>query len=304
MVDASRTIAVLTLVLAAACSRSEFPEATIAFEPPKAHTPSQANGERPKLRFSVATMLSPRDTYSGYSTVIERLGAQLGMDVEFVQRRTYGEVNELLLSGALDAAFVCTGGWFDLAARAPGATELIAVPVVDGGTTYHSLILVPETSTAATLSDLRGKRFAFTDELSLSGHEYPNRLLRERSTSPSAFFAATLFTRSHDRSVEAVAKGLVDGAAVDSLVYDQMVARDPALAERVRVIHRSPAFGIAPIVASTRLPTERRAALRQAFLELAQDPQAAKALRVLHIERFAAPDPSMYSEPDAARGAP
>ncbi len=87
-----------------------------------------------------------------------------------------------------------------------------------------------------------------------------------------SYFSSVAFTRSHDRSIEAIAKALSDGAAVDSLVFDQLLQARPALRGVVRVIHRSPELGVSPVVASTRLSKERRDELRKALLELSNDP--------------------------------
>lgn len=250
----------------------------------------------PVLRLSVAAMQSPADTFSAYSRFFGRVGALMGGRVQFVQRRTYGEVNDLLLSGQLDAALVCTGGFLELEARGPGAVEVLAVPVIGGKSTYHSLLIVPAASRAQSLADLAGARFAFTDELSLSGHLYVAGLLRDLGQDPRRYFASTLFTRSHDRSVEAVVKGLVDGASVDSLVFESLVARDPALERKVRVVHRSPAYGVMPVVASMALPAVDRARLKAVLLDLHRDAEASAALRAVHIERFVAPEPGLYRD--------
>jgi phosphonate transport system substrate-binding protein len=253
---------------------------------------SQTSGKA--LRVSVAAMLSPRDTYSSYSRLFERLGQRLGMEVELVQRRTYAEVNELLLAGRLDAALLCTGGYLELRERAPSQIEVAAVPLRDGKATYESLIIVPASSGAKALRDLAGRKFAFTDELSFSGYSYAAKLLRDMGEEPRHFFASITFTRSHDRSVNAVAQRLMDGAAVDSLIYEDLVRRDPGLGSATRVIHRSPPFGTMPVVVSTRLPVETRGRIREVLLGLDRDPETAETLRVLHIDRFVAPSSRLY----------
>ena len=75
--------------------------------------------------------------------------------------------------------------------------------------------------------------------------------------------------------------------------------RDPSLARRVRVIHRSPPLGAMPVVASTRLPADVRARLREVLLGLERDPEAAASLKVLRFDRFVEPYPGLYA--DAAR---
>lgn len=97
------------------------------------------------------------------------------------------------------------------------------------------------------MADLKGKVFAFTDPISLAGRVYPTSLVESLGSAPDAFFSRTFFTYSHDEAIYAVANGLADGASVDSLVYDYAIIRDPALTQKVKVIHRSPAFGIPPV---------------------------------------------------------
>lgn len=133
-------------------------------------------------------------------------------------------------------------GTCDATTRA-AAADVAGAPQVKGATIYHSLLLVPTTSSATTMADLRDAVFAFTDPTVFSGRIYPTALVRDLGFEPGAFFTRTFFTYSHDNAIYAVADGLADAAAVDSLVYEFAVTRNPWLAERVRVIHRSPPFG-------------------------------------------------------------
>jgi phosphonate transport system substrate-binding protein len=289
----------LLVVLAAAvlaCDSTRFREAEVSLDAAPAAEPGHQARQRARtLRFSVAAVQSPRDTYSAYSRLFERMGSRLGREIEFVQRRTYREVNDLLAGGDLDAAFVCTGGYLDLQRRAPGAVEILAVPTVDGSPTYRSLVVVASGSGLHSLDDLVGRRFAFTDELSFSGRAYVVRWLRDRGQDPERFFSSTIFTRSHDRSLNAVAAGIVDGAAVHSAVFGHLTRSDPALAARLRVVHRSPPFGAMPVVVSTRLPAEERERLREVLLGLAADREGAQALEVLGIDGFTVPPPGLYA---------
>jgi phosphonate transport system substrate-binding protein len=284
------------------CPSSPYPEVAVdlASSGPAPTTPQKPRAS--VLRFSVAAMQSPQDTFAAYSRLFERLEPKLEVEIELVQRRTYQEVNDLLATGQLDAALVCTGGYVDLERRSPGAVEVVAVPVVRGRTTYQSYLIVPAASPAHGLFELRGKRFAFTDDLSLSGYGYPAHLIRRMGSDPGSFFGAVTFTHSHDRSIDAVAKGVVDGAAVDSLVYEELVRSSPEVQSATRVIHRSPEYGVAPVVVSTRLARERRAAIRDALLHLHEDPEARAALGLVGFDRFSAPEPALYAGASALLG--
>jgi phosphonate transport system substrate-binding protein len=286
----------------AACPASPYPEVAVDLAASGAVPTGARPTNAPVFRFSVAAMQSPQDTFAGYSRLFARLAPKLEVEIELVQRRTYQEVNDLLANGQIDAALVCTGGYVDVARRLPGSVELVAVPVVHGKTTYRSYVIVPESSPAQEVKDLRGKRFAYTDDLSLSGFGYLAQLLREMGADARSYFGSVTFTHSHDRSTEAVARGVVDGAAVDSLVYEELARASPQIRAGTRVIHRSPEYGVAPVVASTRLPPERRAALRAALLRLHEDPEARAALGIVGFDRFIAPDPALYASAAALLG--
>jgi phosphonate transport system substrate-binding protein len=279
----------------AACERSPFREVKVSFETPAVAAPvSHPAGTAAHFRISVAGMESPSGTYAGYSRLFGEVAHRLGSEPEFVQRRTYSEINELLLKGELDAALLCTGGYLDLVRRDQSAVELIAVPIIHDSDTYQSLIIVPMSSPATSLRDLEGARFAFTDELSLTGRAWVVHELRVAQRSPENFFGSTVFTRSHDRSIAAVARGVVDGAAVHSIVFQHLLEKDPMLLEKVRIIQRSPEFGMTPVVASRRLAPEARAKLREVLLGLSADESGVAALKTLRIDRFAVAPPGLF----------
>jgi phosphonate transport system substrate-binding protein len=164
--------------------------------------------------------------------------------------------------------------------------ELLAAPQVNGETIYQSWLIVPVNSPANSMADLRGKTFAFTDPWSNSGRMYPTAVVKELGETPETFFGRTFFTYSHDDAIRAVADAVADGAAIDSIVYQYAVAREPELGERTKIIHRSPDFGIPPVVTSPHLRPQARAELENIFLDIANDPAGQAALHVLDIDRF------------------
>jgi len=244
------------------------------------------------LRIAIAAMISPEETITVYKELMDYIAAKLGRPVEMKQRRTYQEVNDMLGTGKLDAAILCSGTYVH--ARRQYRVELLAVPVINGSPTYRSYIIVPAGSALASFEELRNKRFAFTDPLSTSGYLYPVYYLVAHKLKFATFFSKTIFTYSHDNSIEAVAEGVADGAAVDSLIYDYLQRTQPALIARTRIIHRSPPFGAQPVGVPRDLDPETKWALRDLFLGLHQDPAAQGVLRRLGVDRFIPGDDSLY----------
>lgn len=273
----------LTLLLLGACATTPAPVIRLADLHP---LPAATAGALVPLRISVASVISPRGTVESYQPLLDYLGARLGRPLQLVQRRTYAETNDLVGRGDVDMAFICTSAY--ISGRDAYGMTLLAAPQVAGATTYHSLLLVPAASGARSMADLRGAVFTFTDPTSFSGRVYPTAMVLELGERPEQFFGRIFYTYSHDDAINAVAGGLADAAAVDSLVYDFAVARDPSLAERVRVIHRSPPFGIPPVVVGPDVRPQLRAELQAILLGMADDtsPEAQAALQALGVERF------------------
>jgi phosphonate transport system substrate-binding protein len=236
------------------------------------------------LRVAVAAIISPKGTVDSYGPLLDYLEAELERPVELVQRRTYGEVNDLVQSGDVDVAFVCTSAY--IVGHREFNMQLLAAPQVMGDTVYHSLLIVPADSLAQSMADLRSSVFAFTDPISTSGRNYPIRLVQQLDAAPESFFSRTFYTYSHDDAIRAVANHVADGAAVDSLVYAFAIEREPELAQKTRVIHTSPAFGIPPVVVSPNARPQLVADLQDALLRMNETAVGRAALQAAGMDGF------------------
>lgn len=246
--------------------------------------PSVGQVEPKTLRIAVAAVISPEGTAESYARLAEYFEEKLGRPAEVVQRQTYEEINDLVADGSVDIAFVCTSAY--VAGHDAAEMDLLVIPEVDGQTVYRSVIIVPSSSSAESLEELRGSVFAFTDPMSHTGRVYPTYALQNKGETPDGFFRETIFTYGHDRSVEAVIARIVDGAAVDNLVLENMMAADPSIADEIRIIDTSPAFGIPPVVVPSDTPASVRAVYGDLLLELDQAPDGPGILRDLGVDRF------------------
>ncbi len=254
--------------------------------------PEAARTEIEPVRMAVAAVLSPEGNIDNYAGLARYLGEHLGRPVELVQRRTYAEVNDLIAAGLVDVAFVCTSAY--VAGADAGDMDLLVVPEVNSERVYYSTVIVPVNSTAETIADLRDKVFAFTDPMSHTGRVYPTYLVQQLGHTPDTFFSSSFFTYSHDKAIEAVADGVADGAAVDSLVLDHALARDPSLQDRLKVIHNSPPFGIPPVVVPAGLPADFRQELGQVLLGLHTSSAGRAILGEIGIDKFVVGDDADY----------
>lgn len=290
-----RALVLWMLFLLVACRRPAYPTVSLQASPQSPPTPTSPQAQA-SLRIAVAAILAPRTTYHVYEHLAAYLEERLGEPVEVTQRATYAETNELIRTRQVDLGFVCTGAYIQ--GHQEFGMELLAVPEINGEHTYRSYIIVPADSAARHWEDLRGTVFAFTDPLSLSGYLSPLYLLRSAGETPDRFFARTLFTYSHENSVRAVGEKWVDGAAVDSLVYETMAQQTPFYREHIRVLWRSVPYGAPPVVVHPDLDPARKAQLQRVLLEMDRDPEGRATLALLGVSRFVLPDDRLY---DSAR---
>ena len=125
------------------------------------------NNDIETLNVAVSAMTSPQETIHQYEELLNYLGEKIGRQINLRQRKTYMQVNELLINGDIDLAFICSGAY--VAAKETGQIELLAIPVINDKPSYQSYLLVSSNSEAESVADLQGERFAYTDPLSLTG---------------------------------------------------------------------------------------------------------------------------------------
>ncbi len=254
--------------------------------------PGKQQSENPYLKVAVAAMISPKDTFVYYRQLLDYIARNIGRDVQFIQRKTYGEINELLGKGQIDLAFICSGPY--VTGKEKYGFELLATPEVQKSHFYQSYLIVNKTSQFKGLEELRGQVFAFTDPDSNTGKLVPTYWLSEMGERPETFFSKTIYTYSHDNSILAVAKSLVDGAAIDSLIWEYYHRKNPVFTSKTRIIHKSEPYGIPPIVASGFLASDLKNRVRQVLFSMHRDPGGQKILSELMIDRFTPPRDAWY----------
>lgn len=247
-------------------------------------TPQKKYFRTEPLQVAVSAIISPRETWILYKDLLDYISKRLDVRLELIQRETYEEVNNLVRDNDLDLAFVCSGAYVD--GHDQFGMELLVAPVAYGEAVYHSYIIVPSTSSIKSLEDLRGKRFAFTDPMSNTGKLAPTYMLSQMQEDIDSYFSKYFFTYSHDRSIEMVAHSLVDGAAVDSLIWEYMNSKNPSLTSKTKIIKKSDSYGIPPVVVPAGLDPALKEQLRKVFLDMNNDEGGRKILNNLLIDKF------------------
>lgn len=219
------------------------------------------------------------------------LQAATGRPVQLVLRRTYQEITALLVSGQLDAAWIC--GYPYVVHQ--DQLALVAVPVWRGQPLYQSYVICAASRPATSFDELEGDIHAFSDPDSNSGYLVTSALLAERGLRPDRFFRKTFFTYGHRNVVRAVAAGLAGSGSVDGYVWEVMREIEPALTAQTRIIRRSEWLGFPPIACSRERRNEDSVErLARAFDTMAASEQGRNVLHLLRLDGFQQSTSSLF----------
>jgi phosphonate transport system substrate-binding protein len=244
------------------------------------------------IKIGVSSMITPVDAVKYYQEIIDYIGEQIKQPVQMVHRRTYDEMDTMLERGEVKVAFICSAPY--VKNREKFGVEILVAPSVNGKASYQSYIIVHKDSPVQSFSELKGKFFAFTDPKSNTGKLYPTYLLKTMGLTPERFFKKVMYSYSHNKSVELVAKKVVDGAAVESIVYEYMVKKGSPYAKQTKVIKRSPQYGIPPVVVTKDIDESLKKKIRDAFLNMHKTAKGAAILNDMMIDGFVQISDSAY----------
>jgi phosphonate transport system substrate-binding protein len=255
-----------------------------------AATASRASAQRPSIQIGLTPVFLTSDL-----ELLGNLAAYLthawGREVQLVTRRTYQEITTLLVTGQIDAAWICGYPYVQYRDQ----LDLLAVPVWQGRPLYRSYVIVEASREAADFDALRGDVHAFSDPDSNSGFLVTRDLLADRGARPESFFRHFFYAYGHRNVVRAVAAGLAQSGSVDGYVWEVLREVEPELTVRTRVLRQSELLGFPPVAArKNRTPSPSTSELARAFLDMSSDEAGRRVLSALRLDGFAAGDPSLF----------
>jgi phosphonate transport system substrate-binding protein len=190
---------------------------------------------------------------------------------------SYAAQVEGMCSGQIDVGFFAPLQMTLLLDRGCGAPVIGALrneTKLDGTTvlspTYQSQIIVRADSGITDLNGLKGKKFAFVDTLSASGYVYPTLTIKNKTgQDPKTFFAANgiIFAGGHPQAALAVYQGNVDGAATFIDVRTQLLAANPDIMTKTKVIDTAGPIPNDGVALQKDFPTDIGKTVKQALID-------------------------------------
>jgi phosphonate transport system substrate-binding protein len=246
-----------------------------------------------RLRFG--TYLAP-SVLPVYEAVTEQVGRRLGVATELVVETSY----ESCAKDQNEVCFVCSLPYVTFERQGLDLAVPVAAPVLEGARyggrpIYFSDVIVHRDSPFQSFLDLRGRSWAFNEPLSHSGYGITRYHLVTLGET-QGFFGEVVETGFHQEAIRMVARGEVDGSAIDSQVLALEFRDHPELAEQVRLVEALGPSTIQPVAVSRRVPEDLREAIRDVLVTMAEDPGVRKRLGVGLIERFIPVDAASYDD--------
>jgi phosphate/phosphite/phosphonate ABC transporter binding protein len=261
--------------------------------------PSSVALDRIVLGFVPSDRLRARDPRTRLFT--RALEERLGLYVVERNVATYDELEQAMVGGRIDLAWLPPLVYARLDERAIAR----AVATVDRpGAAFWSVLITSRDSIVLHLDveQLRGRRIAWVDPLSASGHLVARLGLSARGIDPRTTFSAESFAGSHAEALRAVLDGRVDVAATfarcdaDGRIVHGPWAEAGVESERVRVLGLLGEVPPDVIAACHQLPDEVHAAIGAAMVDLSRDASLGPALQAIFGgTKFVPGTPASYS---------
>jgi phosphonate transport system substrate-binding protein len=170
----------------------------------------------------------------GGEEIALRLQKITGLHFKTSIATSYAAVIEAMGAGKVDIGWLATLSY--VLAKQKYDVDLLLIVVRFGSPFYRGQIITHVDSGIQTLADLKGKKFAFVDPASTSGHLYPKTLLLSKGLNPDRLFAQSLFAGSHNAVILSVLKGEVDAGATYDDARAAVAKTYPEVFSKLRVI--------------------------------------------------------------------
>jgi phosphonate transport system substrate-binding protein len=157
-----------------------------------------------------------------------------------------------------------------------------------GRDTYKSQIIVHSDSDIKNLEDLNGKKFAFVDPASASGHLLAKDLFNKKGIK----LGQEMFSQKHDSVVTMVYQKQVDAGATfysplkDGKIQDArrlVRTQFPDVEDKVKILSLTDAIPNDPIIFRKEIETEMKEKIVQAFIDFMETPQGIKTFENLYL---------------------
>jgi phosphonate transport system substrate-binding protein len=236
----------------------------------------------------VSLMASNADFF--YRKLADYLTVRTGISVTAVDDIGWRDRNKLLDEGIAQMGFICGLQYVQKVDAENSGIELLVASVMEpirygGKPIYFSEVVVRKDSPFHSLTDLRGRAWAYNEPTSHSGCNLIRYHLSMLGHG-AVYFGSFVESGSHQASLQLITEGEIDAAAIDSTVLELELRLCPEIAQEIRVVETLGPSPMPPAVISDRVPVPTRQAICAALLHMHKDEEGAAILSETGAARF------------------
>jgi phosphonate transport system substrate-binding protein len=246
----------------------------------------------PLLKLGIHPYLSSTEIIRRFTPLADYLSRELKRPVIIEIASSYAVHIRNIGTDSVDIALLGPASYV-LMTSEYGRRPILAVFESNGTKTFRGAIIAKKDSPISSISQLKGKKFAFGDKASTMGHLVPRYMLLKKGVDVSDL-AGHAFLSNQENACLAVLAGDFDAAAVKEEVFSEYEQKG------LKAIAFSPEVQDHVFVASAKLPQETVRSLRRALISLNNRPEGKQILSTIQ-KNLGALAPGKDSEYDNLR---
>ncbi|XP_054716423.1 uncharacterized protein LOC129225916 [Uloborus diversus] len=243
------------------------------------------------------TYLSPSIPVEYFEMILQYLESKLGIHTTLLYESRWegprADREDPFLSGYLDLAWMSSTVFLRMLKHS-SPIELLPVSSVhihprgeDHPGYYSDVIMHKDLSEKVKeFIDLRGCKWAYNCEESLSGHVITLKNLKALGEN-ATFFGNILYSGSHLESIKMVIAKKVDAAAVDANCLALFLEHNPHVADEIVTLTSWGILPPYPFVVNAKLEDTIKNDISDCLLNMHKDPEGQKRLREFNVQKFA-----------------
>jgi len=221
-----------------------------------------------------------------YEPLVKYISKKIGIKIKLTVLPQYGNIVDNFVSTGMDGAFF--GSFSYALAHAKLGIQVIARPVsYEGLSTYYGLIFVRKSSGITTAKDMEGKIFVFVDKATTAGYLLPLAYFKRNGIIDyKAYLKETYFAGTHEDAIYDVLNKKADIGAAKNTVYYGLSDGASDIIKKLTVLERSPDMPENALAVRKNLKKSIKNKLKEALLNMHNDPEGKNVLRVFGAQRF------------------
>ncbi|MGD8352783.1 MAG: phosphate/phosphite/phosphonate ABC transporter substrate-binding protein, partial [Pseudomonadota bacterium] len=221
-----------------------------------------------------------------YEPLAQYISRKTGIGIELKILSRYGNIIDNFESLGLDGAFF--GSFtYALAHTRFDLQTAVRPESPEGVSSYYGMIFVRSDSGITSVKQMKGRRFAFVDKATTAGYLLPLKYFRDNGIEDyKKYLSEVYFTGTHEDAILDVLNKRADIGAAKDTVFRRVARSNPAVLAELTILARSPRVPENALAFRSDIDPDTRANLKKAFLEMSDDPEGIRVLKVFGAARF------------------